>query len=375
MGGSAVTSGTHTTYEEYYGFTHSPFTLSPDPQFLFLSESHAEALQLLRESVRRREGFIVLTGDVGTGKTTLGRALLGQLDRTCFSSLVLNPFLSVDELLREVLLDFGVVSRDDVHSGRIAAASTHDLTSALHQFLLSLVPIGGTAVLVIDEAQHLLPAVLEHIRVISNLETHKARLLQIVLIGQTSLLETLERADLRQLASRVSLRATLRPLTRDEIEAYVEHRLRVAHGVQPPRFDASSHDALVALTGGVPRAINLVCDRALMLGAQLGTLDITGDMVRAAGRALGLTPAVDPAEAAARDRRLWTAAAAVLAVLVVATLTLAPLHRVIDAPLPPLPLAPPRAVSPMLMPRPVPGDADVAPLFAPRPRPRPSPIF
>ena len=104
MGGSAVTPGANTTYEEYYGFAHSPFTLSPDPQFLFLSESHEEALLLLQESVRRREGFIVLTGDVGTGKTTIGRALLSQLDRTCFSSLVLNPFLSVDELLREVLL-------------------------------------------------------------------------------------------------------------------------------------------------------------------------------------------------------------------------------------------------------------------------------
>lgn len=375
MGGSAVTPGANTTYEEYYGFTHSPFTLSPDPQFLFLSESHEEALLLLQESVRRREGFIVLTGDVGTGKTTIGRALLSQLDRTCFSSLVLNPFLSVDELLREVLLDFGVVSRDDVHSGRVAAASTHDLTSALHQFLLSLVPIGGTAVLVIDEAQHLLPPVLEHIRVISNLETNKARLLQIVLIGQPTLLETLDRSDMRQLASRVSLRAVLKPLTRTEVESYVEHRLRVAQGATPPRFDAAAHDVIIALTGGVPRAINLVCDRSLMLGAQIAASVITGEMVSAAGRALGLSPLDGTGAGVPTHRRTWAAAAAALVLVVATTLLIAPLDRLIEAPLPPLPAAPTRSVAPVLTPRPVPADDSVAPLFAPRPRPRPSPVF
>lgn len=375
MGGSAVTPGANTTYEEYYGFAHSPFTLSPDPQFLFLSESHEEALLLLQESVRRREGFIVLTGDVGTGKTTIGRALLSQLDRTCFSSLVLNPFLSVDELLREVLLDFGVVSRDDVHSGRVAAASTHDLTSALHQFLLSLVPIGGTAVLVIDEAQHLLPPVLEHIRVISNLETNKARLLQIVLIGQPALLETLDRTDMRQLASRVSLRAVLKPLTRSEVEAYIEHRLRVAQGSQPPRFDAAAYDTITDLTGGVPRVINLVCDRSLMLGAQLTAADITGDMVSAAGRALGLTPSTGTTAVASRHWGRWAAAAAALLLAGSAAVMLAPLDRLMDAPVPPLPSRPARVVAPALGPRPVPDDATLAPLFAPRPRPRPSPVF
>ena len=127
-------------YEEFYGFVQSPFTLAPDPRFLYLSESHDEAIQLLLQAIRRKEGFIVLTGDIGTGKTTVCRALLEQLDMTTFTSLVLNPFLSVEELLREILLDFGVVSREAVRSGRIAAATKHELVSTLHEFLLSLDP-------------------------------------------------------------------------------------------------------------------------------------------------------------------------------------------------------------------------------------------
>ena len=131
------------TYEEYYGLTQSPFSLAPDPHFLYLSESHEEAIRQLLDAARRNEGVIVLTGDVGTGKTTIARALLTRLDKTSFASLVLNPFLSVDELLREILLDFGVISRDDIRSGRAVSASRHDLTSTLHDFLLSLHPIGG----------------------------------------------------------------------------------------------------------------------------------------------------------------------------------------------------------------------------------------
>ena len=153
-------------YEQYYGFVQPPFTLTPDPRFLYRSESHEEAITLLQQAIRRKEGFIVLTGDIGTGKTTSCRALLEQLDASVFTSLILNPFLSVEELLREVLLDFGVVSREGVRSGRIATASKHALISTLHEFLLSLMPIHGSAVLIIDEAQHLSMQVLEQIRII-----------------------------------------------------------------------------------------------------------------------------------------------------------------------------------------------------------------
>ena len=128
-------------YEEYYGFAQSPFTLAPDPRFLYRSESHGEALALLQRAIKRKEGFIVLTGDIGTGKTTSCRALLEQLDPSVFTSLTLNPFLTTEELLREMLLDFGVVSREAVRNGRLAHASRHDLISALHDFLLSLMPI------------------------------------------------------------------------------------------------------------------------------------------------------------------------------------------------------------------------------------------
>ena len=217
-------------YEQYYGFVQPPFTLTPDPRFLYRSESHEEAITLLQQAIRRNEISIVLTGDIGTGKTTSCRALLEQLDASVFTSLILNPFLSIEELLREVLLDFGVVSRDAVRSGRLAGASKHELISTLHEFLLSLMPIHGSAVLIIDEAQHLSPQVLEQIRIISNLETNESKLLQIVLVGQLNLLDVLAAAEMRQLDQRISIRATLKPFTRDEVEAYIAHRLWVARG-------------------------------------------------------------------------------------------------------------------------------------------------
>jgi general secretion pathway protein A len=196
-------------YEQYYGFVQPPFTLTPDPRFLYRSESHEEAITLLQQAIRRKEGFIVLTGDIGTGKTTSCRALLEQLDANVFTSLILNPFLSVEELLREVLLDFGVVSRDAVRTGRIASASKHELISTLHEFLLSLMPIHGSGVLIIDEAQHLSTEVLEQIRIISNLETNESKLLQIVLVGQLNLLDVLAAAEMRQLDQRISIRARI----------------------------------------------------------------------------------------------------------------------------------------------------------------------
>src|SRR5262245_17658593 len=164
-------------YEEFYGFVQSPFTLAPDPRFLYPSPSHDEALHLLLNAINRKEGIVVLTGDIGTGKTTLCRTVLERLDMTCFTSLVLNPFLSVEELPLVVLRDIGVVSHEAVRSSLVAAATKHELVATLHEFLISLTPIGGTGVLIIDEAQHLSPQVLEELRVLSNLETNDAKLL------------------------------------------------------------------------------------------------------------------------------------------------------------------------------------------------------
>jgi len=277
-------------YEEFYGFAQSPFTLAPDPRFLYPSRSHEEAIRLLLQTIRRREGVAVLSGDIGTGKTTVCRTVLEQLDMTLFTSLVLNPFLSGEELLREILLDFGVVSREAVRSGRIITASRHELISTLHEFLTSLVPIGASGVLIIDEAQHLSPQVLEEIRVLSNLETNRTKLLQIVLVGQLNLLDVLKQPELRQLDQRVSLRTVLSPLGRLELEAYVVHRLAIAGEMGQVAFDDGALDMVQTASGGVPRLINLICDRALMIGAQSDARVISTHMIDGAVVSLGLQP-------------------------------------------------------------------------------------
>ena len=274
-------------YEDYYGFVQPPFSLTPDPRFLYRSESHDLALQQVWQAIRRKEGFIVLTGDIGTGKTTLCRTLLEQFDQTTFTALILNPFLSVEELLREVLLSFGVVSRDALKSGRLATASKHELVRTLHDFLLSLVPLHGSAVLIIDEAQHLSADVLEEIRVLSNLETNDQKLLQIVIVGQLNLLDILQKAELRQLDQRISIRCSLKALTREEVEAYVTHRLWVARGSTSVSFTAKAFDLVHSVSSGVPRVINLICDRALMVGCEKLTSRITEEHVVVAAAQLG----------------------------------------------------------------------------------------
>src|SRR5262249_52758118 len=183
---------------------------------------------LLQYAIRRREGFVVVTGDIGTGKTTLCRAVLEQIDRATFTALVLNPFLSEEDLLKRVLQDFGVISREDVKAGRLSRVSKQSLIDALNDFLLGLVPLKAGAVLIIDEAQNLPLTVLEQIRILSNLETDKEKLLQIILVGQLELQALLRSPELRQLDQRVSIRYELKPLDRDTVAAYISHRLAVA---------------------------------------------------------------------------------------------------------------------------------------------------
>ena len=274
-------------YEEYYGFTEKPFSLTPDPKYLFKSASHANAFELLQYAVRRREGFVVITGDIGTGKTTLCRAILEQLDRKTFTALVLNPFLSEEDLLRLILQDFGVVSRDEIRRGRLAGISKQELIETLNEFLLSLQPLGAGALLIIDEAQNLPLQVLEQIRILSNLETDKDKLLQIVLVGQPNLKGLLRSLELRQLDQRVSIKYELLPLTPEETGAYVMHRLAICGGgavsFAPP--------ALVRIhrcTGGIPRLINLVCDRALLSAYSARTNRVLPAHVRHAAETLEL---------------------------------------------------------------------------------------
>ena len=353
-------------YEEFYHFGQPPFTLAPDPRFLYRSESHGDALTGLLQAIRRREGFIVLSGDIGTGKTTTCRALLQQLDVNTFTSLILNPFLSVEELLREILLDFGVVSREAVRSGRISSASKHELIRTLEDFLLSLNTIRGSGVLIIDEAQHLSPDVLEEIRIISNLETNESKLLQIVLVGQLNLLEVLGDNQMRPLDQRISLRAMLKPLTRDEVEAYIGHRLWVAKGADSVSFDAASVDDVHAFTGGVPRVINLLCDRALMLGADQRVNVVTPEIIQAAAENLSLQSPKGNRQLAIVRARRWVLAAAAVALLATAVLLFAPLYRVVNIIAPTVPQAPRmRVLVPLVVPEPPPPEPAREPALAP----------
>jgi general secretion pathway protein A len=275
-------------YEDYYGFTEKPFSLTPDPKYLFKSASHANAFELLQYAVRRREGFVVITGDIGTGKTTLCRALLEQIDRKTFTALVLNPFLSEEDLLRLILQEFGVVSRDEVKRGRLAGVSKQELIETLNEFLLSLQSLRARALLIIDEAQNLPLQVLEQIRILSNLETEKEKLLQIVLVGQSNLKDLLRKPELRQLDQRVSIRYDLKPLTMEETCAYVQHRLSVAGGGAAVSFAPKALARVHRYTAGIPRLINLLCDRALLSGFSAHTNKIVSEYVETAAASLEL---------------------------------------------------------------------------------------
>jgi len=277
-------------YETYYGFAEKPFSLSPDPKYLYRSPSHANAFELLQYAIRRREGFAVVTGDIGTGKTTLCRALLEEIDRTTFTALVLDPFLSEEDLLKRILQDFGIVSRENIRAGRLAGITKQDLIETLYDFLLGLVPLKASAVLIIDEAQNLPLSVLEQIRILSNLETDKEKLLQIVLIGQLNLGTLLRSPELRQLDQRVSIRYQLEPLDRETVGAYVAHRLTIAGGSAAVTFAPKALDRLHHLSGGIPRLINLICDRALLAAFSVRENRVTPDMVAHAAESLDVRP-------------------------------------------------------------------------------------
>lgn len=274
-------------YEGYYGLAENPFSLTPDPKYLYKSESHANALELLQYAIRRREGFVAVTGDIGTGKTTLCRALLEQIDRRTFSALVLNPFLSEDELLKVVLQDFGVISREDTKNGRLAHVSKQELIETLYDFLLSLLPLRASAMLIIDEAQNLPLRVLEQIRILSNLETDKEKLLQIVLVGQLNLNTLLRSPEMRQLDQRISIRYELKPLTRDEVAAYVVHRLTLAGG-SAVAFQPKALRLVHKYSSGIPRVVNLICDRALLAAYTIRTNRISAEIVQRAAVSLDL---------------------------------------------------------------------------------------
>jgi general secretion pathway protein A len=277
-------------YEQYYGFVEQPFSLTPDPKYLYRSESHANAFELLQYAIERREGFAVITGDIGTGKTTLCRALLEQTDKQTFTALLLNPFLSEEDLLKAILHDLGVLSRSDERlAGRVP--TKQELINTLYDFLLSLVPLGARAVLIIDEAQNLPLSILEQIRILSNLETDKEKLLQIILVGQLNLIPLLKSPELRQLDQRVSIRYQLKPLTEEEVTAYIAHRLAVANGSRTVTFMPKAVQRVHQYSAGIPRLINLLCDRALLGAYSAQATRIDAGIVDVAAEGLDLKAA------------------------------------------------------------------------------------
>ena len=244
-------------YAPFFGLGREPFTLAPDPRFLFMSERHREALAHLLYGVRGGGGFVLLTGEIGAGKTTVVRCFLEQLPAHCVVAYVFNPCLSVIELLQTVCSEFGLPALPP-------GASVKAHVDALNTFLLDAHAQGRHALLVIDEAQALEAAVLEQLRLLTNLETSERKLLQIVLIGQPELRAMLAEPGLEQLAQRVIARYHLGPLTEPETRQYVEHRLAVAGLQGSLPFDAAALAAIHRSTGGVPRRINLLADRALL---------------------------------------------------------------------------------------------------------------
>ncbi len=295
-------------YLKFFGLNEKPFAITPDPRYLYLSERHAEALAHLMYGINESGGFVQLTGEVGTGKTTIVRSLLAQAPRDAEIALILNPKMTAPEFLLTICEELGI---------EVPGSSSHslkDLVDILSRHLLEAHAAGKRVVLVVDEAQNLSPEVLEQVRLLTNIETNTQKLLQIILIGQPELRELLARNELRQLAQRITGRYHLDPLSREETTAYVRHRLRVA-GATSDILSAWALRDTFRLSRGVPRVINVLSDRALLGAYSLDRHRVTGALVRRAaaevfGRGFGAywLP--------------WAAAAAVAALLAVVTASL-----------------------------------------------------
>ncbi len=260
-------------YTEFYGLREYPFNMTPDPQFLFLSRNHRIALDVLRFGIRDRKGFIVITGEIGAGKTTVCRALLRSLDANTRTALVLNPMLSDSQILRVICDEFRL---------QPARTTKKDLYDTINAFLLRELAANHNVALIVDEAQNLKPRVLEQIRLLSNLETEKEKLLQIILVGQPELSRLLQREDLVQLKQRVALRHHIPPLAWEEVGDYIRHRLEVAGSDGRIRWTDGALLLIRRYSRGVPRLINVICDKTLLAGYVMETFTIDAGLVQRA---------------------------------------------------------------------------------------------
>jgi len=258
-------------YLEFYGLKENPFNVTSDPNFLYLSHTHKEALDHLIYGITQRKGFIEITGEIGAGKTTLCRALLSHLDEKTKTSLIFNSSLPETQLLEAIVLDFGITP---------ARRNKASFFRHLNEYLLEQLAAGNNVVLIIDEAQNLRNSALETIRMLSNLETEKEKLLQIILVGQPQLRDKLNSPALEQLHQRISVRFHVWALEQSEVKGYIEHRLAVAGSSGDIIFEGEAIDLITEHSKGVPRVINIVCDKSLLLGFVQGTKFIDHSIIQ-----------------------------------------------------------------------------------------------
>jgi general secretion pathway protein A len=285
-------------YERYYRLKEKPFSLTPDPEFLFINKHFRGALENVIYGIERQEGFTTIVGDVGTGKTTLCWALLGKLDKNIRTALILNPLLNEEDMLKAILQDFGVRPRKYGSAPAPSEAevpydpswmqgrSRKELIDELNYFLLAGSEDGVFNILIVDEAQNLSLPVLEQLRILSNLETAKKKLLQIIFVGQLEFRQKLSLPQLRQLDQRITIRYSLKPLSKQDMVQYIEHRLAVAGSKGSVGFTPGALRRIYAYSRGYPRLINIICDRSLLAGYSERTRVITSRMVGKAARGL-----------------------------------------------------------------------------------------
>ncbi len=293
-------------YETFYGLKEQPFAITTDPKFLYLGQSHQRAFAEVLNGIKRRESIILITGETGTGKTTLCRGVIEALGERTFSAMITNPYMAGAEVFRIILRDFGLVTHEDLRRGAIAGADVPQLLDTLEGFLRSLVPLGTHAIVVLDEAQSLNPQVLDQIRMLTALEQDGQRLAQIVLCGQPGLLTTLKGEGLYALSERITRRVSLSPLDPTEVDAYIHHRLAIAGGRDAVRFQPEATRLVAELSRGLPRRVNVLCDRALQEGRIEGASAITPELVKRAAKSLAgvhepIGPLVAPAEPVIRE--------------------------------------------------------------------------
>src|SRR5262245_17302107 len=273
-------------YQAHFGLSQAPFNITPDPSFLYRSASHREGLAQLSYGIRARKGFVVLTGEVGTGKTTLIHALLNNLNGSDHTALIFSATVSPADLLRTVCEEFGLIE------AKRPLQEIHDYLVSLNDFLLESYRKGENCALIIDESQNLSAEVLESIRLLSNFETPKDKLLQILLVGQPELAVRLNSPELRQLKQRVVLRHHLHALSLQECCEYVSSRLKIASG-DPTIFTANALESIYSYSGGIPRVVNVLCDNALLMAYALGTKEIDTKIIREVAEDLNITSTLE----------------------------------------------------------------------------------